>query len=823
MKTIIWQQSDVIVDREVESDEIVRIIEQNWDKKTVHFIWSETAIGKTSLITKVIEKYDDSDCDIIRIKTKPCNADNGDTAWYYLQELFNGVTKYFEKLEAENGYALTFDNFLNEYNDDSVNRTRLASSLETVFGSDSRKGLLKNICYVVLRKILKLNEYSTSQYKHDTSVESVLVRINYIGYVLKQRKVLLIIDNFQNIDDQSLDCFGDWINDIDSNIYFLLEFTHTPNSNKFDEQKDFFTGLGAKVIKTELAPINKTYIIDIVHRNVKNLSDDIAFNINVVNHYEKVSLGNLRELIDYSVTYEQHDDTNEVENNDTENGTYQILHSINDYETLAMLSLIIYHKGKIKRKNAEMIFSPELDISRAIHKLLELNLIEETDDFYELKHASIIDQWEKHIDEFEQINTVVYGRTKKYYLEYLESSNIGESNEAWTRLLYLYSKVEPFEIKRLLPQLESQIIISISPEDSWDYIKQLYDIIKEDVLKNKELLFRLLEICYKLELYANGYEILCLLEDSGQFSQSNLLLLHKLLYLSALDQHEEVVELFENIKSEISLESRIGLNMMLACLSSYRYTGQIAECLNIHKKILNTPIYKTYQEYAIFLRLTNIYLPNKKALKYAKQSVELLDRQNNIYQKGKSQITYAKLLAGLGKNDRALNILRQAEEALKNHAIRGNVLWVDEADILMDQGIYDNRVWELLQKSEFTAVIPYDKIAIIIVKLAWCYENNEFARANRLIERGQNIISLEPDHHIHALFYYNAYAVLNKAGETERSQIYYNKAYALKEHSRYIKARIDGPKTKEEKNRIKHPWYIIYLSFWNHDIENISE
>lgn len=105
MKTIIWQQSDVIVDREVESDEIVKIISQNWDKKTVHYICSETAIGKTSLITKVIEKYDKDDCDIIRIKTKPCNDDNGDTAWYYLQELFDGITKYFEKLEEENGYA----------------------------------------------------------------------------------------------------------------------------------------------------------------------------------------------------------------------------------------------------------------------------------------------------------------------------------------------------------------------------------------------------------------------------------------------------------------------------------------------------------------------------------------------------------------------------------------------------------------------------------------------------------------------------------------------------------------------------------------------
>lgn len=823
MKTIIWQQSDVIVDREVESDEIVKTIEQNWDKKTVHYIWSETAIGKTSLITKVIEKYDNSDCDIIRIKTKPCNNDNSDTAWYYLQELFDGITKYFEKMEEENGYALTFDNFLNGYNDDSVNRTRLASSIETLFASDSKKGLFKNICYVALKRFFKLAEYSTEQFKYGTSVESVLVKANYIGYVLKKRNVLLIIDNFQNIDDQSLGCFRDWINDTDSNTYFILEFTHSSNSDKFDKQKKFFTESGAKVIKTELEPIDKTYITDIVHRNVKNLSNDIAFNINVVNHYEEVSLGNLRELIDYSVTYEQHNDTNESENIDIENGTYQVLHNINDYETLAVLSLIIYHKGKIKRKNAEMIFFPELNISNAIHELLGLNLIEETDDYYELKHASITDQWEKHIVEFEQINTVVYGRAKKYYLGYLESSNIFESNDAWTRLLYLYSKVEPFEIKSLLPQLESQIIISISPEDSWDYIKQLYDIIKEEVLKNKELLFRLLEICYKLELYANGYEILCFLEDSGHFPQSKLLTLHKLLYLSALDRHEDVVELFENIKPEIPLTSRIGLNMMLACLSSYRYTGQIAECLKIHKKILNTPVYKTYQEYSIFLRLTNIYLPNKKALKYAKQSVELLDEQNNIYQKGKSQITYAKLLAGLGKNDKALNILKQAEESLKNHAIRGNVLWVDEADILMDQGIYDNRVWDLLQKSEFTAVIPYDKIAIIIVKLAWCYENNEFARANSLIERGQNIIPLEPDHHIHALFYYNAYAVLNKSGETARSQIYYNKAYALKEHSRYIRARIDGPKTKEEKNRIKHPWYIIYLSFWNHDIENISE
>lgn len=49
--------------------------------------------------------------------------------------------------------------------------------------------------------------------KHDISVNSVLVKINYINYVLKNRKVLLIIDNFQNIDNQSLSCFREWNNE----------------------------------------------------------------------------------------------------------------------------------------------------------------------------------------------------------------------------------------------------------------------------------------------------------------------------------------------------------------------------------------------------------------------------------------------------------------------------------------------------------------------------------------------------------------------------------------------------------------------------------
>lgn len=735
MKTIIWELSDKIIDREGDSDEIIELIHQYSDETIVHYISAKTAIGKTSLITKVIEKYDQNDRDIIRIKTKPCNNDN--KAWYYLQELFDGINKYYKKREEEIGYACTFENYLYEYNDTSINKKWLESGLETLFHSDTKNGFYKNICHIVLKRLLKLNEFSIDQFEKNSSVDTFIIKNNYITYVLKTRKVLLIIENFQNIDSQSLHCFEEWISNNLLHPYFILEFTQADNSDIFSEQKNFFHNLGVKVINTEIDPIDQKYIIDIVHRNVKNLSDDLAFNINVVNHYNNVSMGNLKELIDYSTTYDSVARSNRVENKDHENGTYQLLHNLNNPDALTILSLIIYHKGKVKRKTAEMILYPSANIEKTVGILSELNLIEMTDEYYELKHASIIDQWEKHPEEFRIIDNVLYGRIKNFYLDFLDSSNISEINEAWSSLLYLYSKEEPAEIKKLLPQLESQIIISISPTDSLTYIKQLYETIKENILDNKELLFRLLEVCFKLELYADGYEMLCFAENNQTLSKSKMLALHKLSYLSALDRHDQVVDLFEHMKNHVSLESRIGLNMILACMSSFRYTGNITECHKMHKKILNNPVYKAYPEYAIFLRLTNIYLPNKKAIKYALQSVKLFDKNNNTYQKGKSQITYAKLLAGLGRNDKALKILEEAEASLNKNTIRGNVLWVNKASIMLDKGIHNNQVWDLLQKSEFTAVIPYDKLAIVIVKLAWCYENNDLEKAKLLIERGK--------------------------------------------------------------------------------------
>ena len=107
--------------------------------------------------------------------------------------------------------------------------------------------------------------------------------------------------------------------------------------------------------------------------------------------------------------------------------------------------------------------------------------------------------------------------------------------------------------------------------------------------------------------------------------------------------------------------------------------------------------------------------------------------------------------------------------------------------------------------------------------MAWCYENRTFGNIDSLVIEGEKLTLKEPDLHIHALFYYNVYALYQLQNDEVNAAAYYQKVINLKEQSRYIKARFEGAKTKEEAERLKYPWFICYLSFWNHDIYYFEE
>ena len=74
---------DEIIDRENESEKILSAI-QNATANEVAFVYSKTAVGKSSLSKKVIEKFNDKNRVLIRVKTNPENNSLKNKEWFFV-------------------------------------------------------------------------------------------------------------------------------------------------------------------------------------------------------------------------------------------------------------------------------------------------------------------------------------------------------------------------------------------------------------------------------------------------------------------------------------------------------------------------------------------------------------------------------------------------------------------------------------------------------------------------------------------------------------------------------------------------------------------
>lgn len=817
MKSLTWEteNAEIVVDRDEDADLILEDIQNNMQNR-IHILYSKTAIGKSSLVTKVLDKYDGLKYHVIRIKTIPNNTAD-DSAWEFLEEIFKGISEYFEKLDTDPLYELKFSEYIRFGNDLQNQKSKLEKSSNYFFTGDDKKGFIKRGLHILFKYVFSIDEFDPEKVIYSETLESRRIKSNYIKMVMGKCPLLLAIDNLQNIDRYSLKCIREWfLGCPDGNHYFLFEYTFNEIGDKYGLNNliDVLSPY-VNITTCEIPATDACYIIDIINRRIDEIPEDLEFSINILNHYSKVSNGNIKEIKDYCITYKKEYQSSKSE---LENGTLRNIKEASYPNGQYILALIILLGGSISIHLLKKLCADNFPLKRELEDLNEKNLIISFQQNIELDHASIADQWKHNIQYFQNIENLAYTNLKHYFLADLKGRDIEKRNTAWRVLLKLYSQKEPFLIKDLLPILEEHIISSVSTEKAWDYIYEGFLSLKSNPLEYKVILYKMLGICFRLELYSEGYEIIEFLEDFSSFNSDMMFILHKLLFLVAIDQHDKAISIYESVKNDFNMHTRMGLNLMLTVLCSYRYAGRLDLCMEIHRTIFKDSKYKKYLEYGYFLRLTNIYLHNRKAISFARKSIKFFHHLCDSYQEGKSLITYAKLLAGLGQYKKALRELSKASLLLKNSNIRNNVLWVNEAAILLMQGIHTNYVWELLCKSEYTAVISYDKLAIVVVKLAWCYENKDFSNVDSLIIEGEKLILQEPDLHIHALFYYNVYAICLLRKDNHTAREYYQRVLNLKNQSRYVRARFEGPKTKEEAERLKHPWFICYLSFWNHDV-----
>lgn len=804
-----------VIDRNVESDKIKADI-NNTEQNKVHIIFAKTAVGKSTLSKKVSDSYCTDDRHTIVVRTNPENSTTNSTEWTYIDQIFECIDKSFSSLYEKKD--LSFNKYIHRSKDKHLKKMIYENIADQVFASKSKWQLLLVPFYYKIKKLMKIGEFNPHKYLEQNTMNTRLLKTRYIHHVLSSIDVLLVIDNIQNIDNMSWKYLLDWLNETKTRRhYIILEYTISDNLSVEPvlRRAEQIRATGTLVVYSKLEKLPAEYAIDVINQHFPNKPNDLDFNINLLNRYKADPEGNLRQLIDFTIGYtpEKHNETNPTLEN--------ILH-LNDAEKY-ILAVLIYCNGTL---DLNLLYSlcMETNLDRrsadaALSKLKQNRQVKINDNRVFIYHASIIDQWRKNIPLVEEFDQLAYIKMEHFFSRSLQkNSNNEEYDYAWLTLINLYSKNSPKKIESLLDKLIKGAINCISPENIWRCIKLLIDSTKDNIQEFSNLYYKILCMCFEMEIYEEGYSCLLLMEKVLDINQHNALLLHKSMYLSALDRHQENINLYNIHIHHIKKDSRTYFHLKMIVLCSFRSLNNFPQCIGIHKEIMSKRWKMAQVDYCYFLRLTNVYLPDNKALPYAKRSMKEFHKLNCPVQEAKSMITYSKLLSGLGKDKKAIKLIKKAERLLHDRQVGKHMIYVNLAAFLLMQGHNGEDIWFLLDQAECSAVVPYDRLGIIVNKLAWCYENHRYDLLDLLINQAEELMQYEPDEHVHVLIYYNLFLLFRDSGHTGKATEFYQKAYEKRAKCKFVQARIEGTKNSEMHYRLKHPWHVCYLSFWTYDL-----
>lgn len=792
MNQIIVDRNNII-DREDEIDSMEReMLEAN--KLKINILFAPTAIGKSSITQKFYSvKCQEKTC--ILVRTPPIN--NGVApSWKYLDYIFKESRDILSKT------PYSFDNFMENY------LINTQSHVIDALGEASNK---IDLGFKMLGH--KLNETING---YDSFIEdkkkAFIYEQAYIHFIFSKLSLILIVDNLQNIDEETLSFLRRLFVLNKLRKHFII-FEYTQKDQNDNLVLNFASYLADGDIDVKCLPVkktNETFIIDIVDKSIYQKPKAPEFNKDLINFYLSTNTGNIREVLDFTRSYKE-------STNVTISPTLIILETLND-SALFILFTISLFGGTVSKTILNNICRKEawVNLEKEIPQLLSKDLISESAVNYSTAHASIIDSL-KSSTRSTAIATLSTTATKKY-IENEIKANEGIRLECLRVLLEIYKNTDAAQISRFFNLIEKNIIIGLNISDVWQYLNAFIEVTISNFQNYISMYISILKICFKFELYKQGYEQ-CLLkiEQKIKIETSPILMLFKMMYLSALDQHKENIDYFKKHINQVNNNPRLLLNMYLIILASYRSLGQVEKCFDVHKELKKRK-YKKLIEYGYRNRLVDVYMDRKKSIPYLKKSIRYFKKTKNYTQAGKSLISYTHVLGALGKIQQAIHVIDEAAELLQNQIIGNHMILVNKAALLLLSGKYDIEIYNMLDLAEASAIVPFDKLAIIINKLVWCIENERYDMVQLFENTSLELVKKEPDIHIHSLLYYNFYILYSKMGDYENASIYLQKAKDTMDYCIPVKCRINNTPTSETRFILSKPWHICYLCYWTYDI-----
>lgn len=787
-----------LIDRTREVKYIVEDINQSSkrNENKLLFIWADSGIGKSTTIKKaslqknLLRK-------IIYIDTPPINTNNIVENGMFIRIIADRLNSIYEDV----GWGLK--NFLVQGMSDTQRKKELSKVLVNL------PSLPSTVFSLLCEKLLQMCNDDVEEIINDINVESLLICVEYIKFIINIYDIVIDITNIQNIDPSS-------VNELrklfikEKNLYFIFEYT-TINNNTTDLWRivnSFEEVVSVKVLKLQLLPIE--YALTILETNTIKDIDTIE------RFYNNIAKGNLYKLLNAKEEFNSNISCNFLD----DPIAIRIKHL--NYSQKIILGIVCLCDGSLSVSEYESIInfiSNDFYINQ--NEIFSLaGLVEVNDTNYIcVSHASVIDTFDVSNENYAAL--ISYKFLSDYYEKksLIADFNISDKNHYLLKLLKLYSIFDPIKILEKIPEFRKFLITSLSEENAAEIINKIYYAISDDMADGFKVKLQIINIAYESGFYHTAFSLLSELK-----SNDSKIILFKAMLLNRLDKHTEVISLCnEYLKKRPDLRTEFIIKMIR--MLSERSLNDEKAYQKTFNSLFKNPTYTNIDEYGYLLRNSQIVFSFSESIKYINESIDFFNKRKKYKDMACSQLTLAVQKARLGKTEEAKNIIKYIEPILLNTTFEKHIIYMDKAAIsLLDCSANDETLL-LLEKSYLTATTNFDKVVILNNQLCWYILNKTDKRLFfKLKSQLDNLLLLEPDLRLHkrTLINYNNYYRHVLGDINTANEVLKKASTIIIPNDTVANAFISN--TCSDNNiafLTSHKYYVSFITYWHFDLPMI--
>lgn len=771
--------NEQLLDREIEINDILEIINKPVDNNKIIYLTGISGVGKTGFVKKLAQNSLLTNT-ILPVKISKSSVETIENLQYF-NALYKTITNHAKK--------------------------KVFDSIPSPNQRNSRniRSLWRILVSIIKSKLGLADVESLSEPPEDTSV---VRKKDYLIYILKKSKIIIDIENIQNIDTQSLELLKDIIYEA-KNKTFIFEYTLTNNDcTHFENQYKEFREICSDISCYKIEKMD--FLI------AKNLApENIHLDISVLHSLYEKSNGNLMEIILANEhTNQDESNINTKINKLSKNEKYILfIVFLNDapikYDELSIMVI---------ENNSEICLDFK-ELNSLINMLCQKNLLFKENNAISIKHDSIIDALQIYMQS--PILYCAYKTLKNFY-----NNNLDNQKVSIEKLLSLYLRFSDQDLLCLLPKIKDFILEIKYP----DLIIEKLEFFRSKIIYSSTggfpgiyyLTLAIVEICIGKKMGSIAQKNLDLIYD-----ETNKYHIALQAQIYSLQETLESYDALQNLIQGIQEEGRLKLicEICLFIIKIKLFPAEIAK--KYGEKLVNNTAYQKYTEYAYLLRnFAELIDEDVECTKLYEQALNIFKSKKMYHDMAAVYLSLSMITAYNGDTKKSLQYIDDAIK-LDNRDLSLCYVLNNKSVVELLDNSYTQKTERNLRNALLLCVSRYEKLIVNANLLVFYCLTNNFLEAKHIADiiENSNYTDFQYEELLH-IIYQNLYYFYDLFNHNDNKKRYYQEKILnlvnspdTKESTRFLASGINHL-IKTDYFYAQFPFRADFLGYWEFTVDS---